>query len=60
MADKKETPTFGGMLGGAQKALTGRAAALAAAEEAAMGGSTKKNLDAAEGKIRLTTEDKKY
>ncbi len=57
---KKEVPKLGGQAGVAQAAITGRQTALDAAEEAAMGGRTKQNQDAADGKTRLTTDDKKY
>lgn len=43
MANKKKSPDLGsGYAGNAQKKLTGRAAQLAAQEEAALGGSKKK------------------
>lgn len=56
---------FGGLLGKAEKDLKERPDRLAEAEAAAMGGGEdaarkKKNEDAANGKTRLTTEDKKY
>ena len=55
-----KAPQMGGQAGVAQKALQGRQAALDAAEAAAVGGRSKQNEDAAAGKSRLTTDDKKY
>lgn len=57
---KPDTPQMGGQAGKAQKAIQGRKSALDAAEEAAVGGRSRQNEDAASGKSRLTTEDKKY
>ena len=53
---------FGGMTGKAEKELRGRKSRLQEQEEKAMDTSydEKKNKDAAAGKTRLTTDDKKY
>lgn len=53
---------FGGGLGKAEKAIKGRDEQLKEQEAKAMGVSydKKKNEDAANGKTRLTTDDKKY
>lgn len=56
---------FGGMLGSAEKDIKERPNRLQEAEDKAMGGGDdaarkKKNEDAANGKVRLVTDDKKY
>lgn len=53
---------FGGMTGNAEKELKGRKTRLEEEEAKAMNVNydKKKNEDAANGKTRLTTDDKKY
>lgn len=53
---------FGGMTGQAEKDLKGRKTRLEEQEAKAMNTNydEKKNKDAADGKTRLTTDDKKY
>ena len=55
---------FKGMLGKAENEIKTRKDRLAEEEKKAMGGPSterdKQNVDAANGKIRLTTDDKKY